>query len=390
MATLLLIIIYILAIGLGVPDSAFGSAWPAIYPDLGLDISMANFVSALVSCGTVISSLFSARIINRFGTAAVTAVSTAMTAIALFGYSASPNIWFICLLALPLGLGAGAIDTAINNYMSLHYSAMYMNFMHCFYGVGVMISPYIMSWALKLSTWRFGYILVAATQAIIALIAILAVPLWKKVSRAKTGQNTADTKTLGIFQMIRSPGIVWASVFFMASTSIEALCTVWSSTYMVHTKGFSASASAGYLVLYYLGLTSGRILAGLLVNKLSTWTNLKLGIVLGFCGVVTLFFAQTPALVMTGLFLIGCGVAPIFPGLVFLTPENFGEDVSQSVTGFEMAAAYVGTLASPVLFGLFAGAVSTYAFPFFLLFFEVMVTIANVALICALKKSGKA
>ena len=159
---------------------------------------------------------------------------------------------------------------------------------------------------------------------------------------------------------------------------------------MVHTKGFSASASAGYLVLYYLGLTSGRILAGLLVNKLSTWTNLKLGIVLGFCGVVTLFFAQTPALVMTGLFLIGCGVAPIFPGLVFLTPENFGEDVSQSVTGFEMAAAYVGTLASPVLFGLFAGAVSTYAFPFFLLFFEVMVTIANVALICALKKSGKA
>jgi len=132
MATLLLIIIYILAIGLGVPDSAFGSAWPAIYPDLGLDISMANFVSALVSCGTVISSLFSARIINRFGTAAVTAVSTAMTAIALFGYSASPNIWFICLLALPLGLGAGAIDTAINNYMSLHYSAMYMNFMHFF------------------------------------------------------------------------------------------------------------------------------------------------------------------------------------------------------------------------------------------------------------------
>lgn len=389
MATLLLIIIYILAIGLGIPDSAFGSAWPVMYLDFGIDMSMANVVSFLASCGTIMASLFSAKLINRFGTAAITAVSTALTVAALFGYAVSPSIWVICLLAIPLGFGGGAVDTAINNYMALRYNAMCMNFMHCFYGVGVMISPYVMSWALRIKDWRYGYIIAGSLQSIIALVAIIAIPLWKKVKCNVEGAEDTPPRTLKFSEMLKTPAILWASLFFFASTSVEGLCTVWCSTYMVNTKGFTAADAAGYLVLYFFGLTTGRILSGLLSNKLSTWTLLKFGICFGTIGCATVFIAYEPILTMIGLFLIGCGVAPVFPGLVFLTPRNFGVDVSQSVTGFELSFAYTGMMISPVIFGFFAGLISTYAFPFFVLFFEVMMAVCNIALVRSLKKQGK-
>ena len=386
MATLLLIILYILAIGLGIPDSAFGAAWPAIHVDLGIDMSMANAVSFLVSGGTIIASLFSAKLINRFGTAAVTAFSTALTVGALFGYAFSPNIWFICLLAIPMGFGGGAVDTAINSYMALRYSAMHINFTHCFYGVGVMVSPYVMSWALRGNGWRHGYIFSGILQTAIAVVSILAIPLWSKVKCCVEGAEDTPPRTLAFKQMIKSPAVVWASLFFFASTSVEALCTGWCSSYMVHTKGFTAADAAGYLVLYFLGLTIGRILSGLLSNKLSTWTLLKIGIGLGASGCAVLFLASSPLFTMLGLLLIGCGVAPVFPGLSYLTPRNFGIDVSQSVTGFEISFAYSGTMISPILFGFFAKTVSTYAFPFFVLFFEIMMVICNVALLRSLKK----
>ena len=389
MATVLLIILYILAIGLGIPDSAFGSAWPAMYLDFGIEMSMANVVSFLVSGGTIIASLSSARLINKFGTATVTAVSTALTVIALFGYALSPNIWVICLLAIPMGFGGGAVDAAINNYMALRYSAMYMNFMHCFYGVGVMISPYIMSWALRAKDWRHGYILAGVLQAIIAIVAIVAIPLWKKVKCQVEGEEDTPPRTLKFFEMLKTPSVLFASLFFFASTSVESLCTVWCSTYMVHTKGFSAADAAGYLVLYFLGLTVGRILSGLLSGRVSTWTLLKVGICFGFIGCIAVFLSSEPILMMAGLFFIGCGVAPVFPGLTFLTPRNFGVDVSQSVTGFEFSFAYTGTMISPILFGAFASLVSTYAFPFFVLFFEALMVICNVSLVRSLKKSGK-
>ena len=389
MATVMLIILYILAIGLGIPDSAFGSAWPAIYVDFGIEMSMANTVSFLASGGTILASLLGAKLINRFGTAAITAISTAITVIALFGYALSPNIWIICLFAIPLGFGGGAVDTAINNYMALRYSAMYMNFMHCFYGVGVMISPYIMSWALRAKDWRHGYIFAGILQAAIALVAIIAIPLWKKVKCNVDGEEDMPPRTLKFFEMLKTPSVLFASLFFFASTSVESLCTVWCSTYMVQTKGFGAADAAGYLVLYFLGLTVGRILSGILSNKTSTWTLLKFGIGFGVLGCIVLLIAGHPTLTMVGLFLIGCGVAPVFPGLTFLTPRNFGVDVSQSVTGFEFSFAYTGTMISPILFGAFASLVSTYAFPFFVLFFEALMVICNVALVRSLKKRGR-
>ena len=390
MATLLLVIMYILAIGLGIPDSAFGSAWPVMYLDFGIEMSMANVVSFLASTGTILASLFSAKLINRFGTAAITSVSTALTVIALFGYSLSPSIWVICLLAVPLGFGGGAVDTAINNYMALRYNAMYMNFMHCFYGVGVMISPYIMSFALEAQGWRYGYVMAGCLQALIAIVAIIAIPLWKKVKCSIEGAEDTPPRTLRFKEMIKSPAIVWASLFFFASTSVEGLCTVWCSTYMVNTKGFSAAEAAGYLVLYFLGLTVGRILSGLLSGKLSTWTLLRVGICLGGVGCILVFFAHEPILTMAGLFLIGCGVAPVFPGLVFLTPRNFGVDVSQSVTGFELSFAYTGMMISPIIFGLFASLTSTYSFPFFALFFEAMMAVCYLSLTRSLKKKSVA
>ena len=239
MTTFLLIIIYIAFIGLGIPDSLFGAAWPAIYPEFGIPISLATLVTVIISSGTIFSSLFAARLINRFGTGKITAVSTTATALALLGFSFSGSILHMCLLAVPLGLGAGAIDTALNNYVALHYKASHMSFLHCFYGIGVSLSPFLMSLALAGGSWRSGYRTVFWFQLGIALLTLFTLPVWKIVRHGLSDEAEEEQSiTLGFLEMLKIPKVVFGCLTFVGSCAIEYTCGVWGSTFLVNSRNF--------------------------------------------------------------------------------------------------------------------------------------------------------
>ena len=376
MATLLLIVIYIAFIGLGVPDSLFGTAWPAIYTDLNLPVSWASIVTIIVSCGTITSSLLSSWLISRFGTGKITAVSTLMTALALLGFSCSDSMLWLCLCAIPLGLGAGSIDTALNNYVALHYKASHMNFLHCFYGIGVSLSPYLMSLALSKGTWEGGYRAVFWFQLAIAALTVLALPLWKKVRHAQNGEEEEETpRVLSFPALMKMPKVRMACLVFIGYSALEYTCGTWGSTFLVNAKGAAADTAARMVTFYYVGLALGRFLSGVLAGRLHSRQLVKIGQMILLAAVVSLFLPLPFAFCSVSLFFIGLGNGPIFPNMLHLTPELFGKDLSQAVIGAEMATSYIGVLLAPALFGLIAQNVTAALFPVYLLvLYALMIT----------------
>ena len=373
MATILLVIIYITFIGLGIPDSLFGTAWPAIYTELHLPVSYANFVTSIISGGTILSSLLSAKVISRFGTAKVTAVSTALTACALFGFSSANHVLFLCLFAIPLGIGAGAIDTALNNYVALHYKAVHMNFLHCFYGIGVSLSPYLMSLMLSDNgNWRNGYRTVFFVQSGIAAVSILTVPLWKTV-RDTLPQGEETISETGFFYLLKQCKVRRACLILIGSCAIEYTCGIWGSTFLVNQKGMAVDFAAKMITLYYIGMACGRFLSGVVSYKFNSWQILKAGQGTMLIAIVLLVL-PFPALISGfALFLVGLGNAPIFPNMLHLTPSNFGKEISQTVMSIQMSASYLSILLAPVIFGWIAQNISVALFPFYLCILYVMI-----------------
>ncbi|MBQ8448071.1 MAG: MFS transporter [Clostridia bacterium] len=389
MATLLLFIIFIDFIGLGIPDSLFGPAWPAIYSEMSLPVSLGSIVSLINTGGTVISSLMSARLIKRFGTAKVTAFSTVVTATALLGFSFSHEFIFLCLLSLPLGLGGGAIDSALNNYVSLHYKATHMNFLHCFYGIGVSVSPYFMSLALAgAGGWRFGYRLAFFVQICIAALTVLTLPLWGRVAE-KSGEE-AEQRTVPLSALARRRTVRMTWLMFICSCAIECTAGIWGSTFLVEAKGISAESAANIIMFYYMGMACGRFLSGVLASKLSPWRIIYLGVGVLTAAVALLFAPLSAPFTALALFLVGLGNGPVFPNLTHLTPINFGKDISGSVMGSQMAAAYIGIMIFPPIYGIMAQTLTPAVFPFYLALFLVLMILAMIMLLRGLKneKSG--
>lgn len=390
MATVLLVIIYIAFIGLGIPDSLFGAAWPAIYPQFDVPMSYASFVTILISGGTVISSLISARLINRFGTGKVTAVCTTLTALALLGFSISGSMVWLCLFAIPLGLGAGSIDSALNNYVALHYKATHMSFLHCFYGVGITLSPYLMSLALGAENdWQRGYRIVALIQTAIALITIFSLPLWKKIRDAAPQEESGPVRTLKFREMAAMPTVRTVWLVFIGSCAIEYTCNTWGSTYLVDIKGMAVDEAAEVITLYYIGMTLGRFLSGVLANRLSSWKLIHIGQTVVLIAVILLLLPLPAPAAVAALFLIGLGNGPIFPNLVHLTPRNFGAEISQSVMGTQMAAASTGIMLMPPIFGLLVQGLGVGLFPYYLTAMFLLMIVCTVLLVRGLKKQGR-
>ena len=390
MMTALLIIIFITFIGVGLPDSVLGTAWPAIYREFNLPVSLAGYISATVSACTIISSLISSRVIDKFGTGVVSAVSTLMTAAALLGYAFSNNAVFFFLLAIPLGLGAGSIDTALNNFVALHYSASKMNFLHCFYGIGVAASPYVMSLALGADdNWRKGYVIIGLIQFAIALIAVLSLPLWKKAEKKDESDNPTPPKPLTLSQLLKMPAVRMSCFAFFGYCALELCAGSWSSTYFVNIKGLTSDKAAQIAMLFYVGLASGRFLSGIVARKVGRWKIIGISSLILFVALV-LFVLPLPVFVAAvALFFIGLGCGPVFPNLTHLTPQNFGEDISQSVIGVQQASSYTGIMLMPWLFGILAQAISTAIFPYYLLFLFVIFALTLFMLKKAVSKKKK-
>ena len=366
MATILLVFIYIFYIGLGVPDSLLGTAWPAIYSELSVPVSYASFISSIISCGTVFSSLFSTRVIAKLGTPRVTVLSTSLTAIAFLGFSCSHNFLWLCICGIPLGIGAGSIDTALNNYVALHYTSMQINFLHCFYGVGVTISPYLMSLALSDNmNWRGGYRTVFFIQLTIAALSVISLPIWKKVKQALPQEE--PIRVLSLSQMLRRRKI-WASCgVFLGISSLESTCLIWGSTYLSESVGMSADVAAALITFYFIGMTVGRLLSGLLTIKYSDWQIIFSGQAVIFVAIILLLMQTNAIITALGLFLIGLGNGPVFPNITHLTPGLYSKETSQSIIGIEMAFSNLSIMLTPILFGVVTTYTGVAIFPKFLL-----------------------
>lgn len=390
MATALLIIIYIAFIGLGIPDSLFGTAWPAIYSEFELPISFGSFVTIIISCGTVLSSVISSKIISRLGTNKVSAYSTLLTALALLGFSFAPNLWVMCFWAIILGVGAGAIDVALNNYVAIHYSATHMSFLHCFYGVGVSVSPYILSLVIAGNFgWRGGYRIAFAIQLIITLLLFLSLPLWRKAHGGENESEENTHKDLSFGSVLKIPGVKMMCSLFIASCAIECTCGGWGSTFLVEYKHLPAEKAAQIIMIYYIGMTLGRFLSGVLAAKLHSWKIIKLGqIVLGLA-LLLLILPGGVYLCALGMFLIGLGNGPLFPNFNYLTPENFGSDISQLVIGIQMASAYIGIMVAPAVCGLLGQVFGMVIFPFYLIVFYAIMIPVTIRIKTVLKRNAK-
>ena len=366
MIGLLLAIIYLSFISLGLPDALLGAAWPLMQVDLNVPVSYAGAISLIIAIGTVISSLLSDRMTKWLGSGKVTAISVGMTAVAIFGFSVSTRFWQLCLWAIPYGLGAGSVDASLNNYVAIHYASRHMSWLHCMWGLGASIGPYIMGAALTGGmNWNTGYRYIALLQALLTAVLFLSLPLWKK-RKDEPGTDGTPVKPLTMKQIFALKGAKEVLLAFFCYCALEQTCILWGSTYFVNVNGLDAETAASFASLFMLGLTFGRFFSGFVTYKLNDTNMIRLGEAIIVLGIAVMLLPLGTVATMAGLALIGFGCAPIYPCIIHSTPEHFGEDNSQAIIGVQMAAAYVGICVMPPLFGILANHISAALLPGYL------------------------
>ena len=387
MYSFLLALIYLSFISLGLPDSLLGAGWPVMHTELGVSVSFMGIISMVISGGTIVSSLLSDKLTHKFGTRAVTVASVFLTVAALFGFSFSGSFSMLIIFAVPYGLGAGAIDAALNNYVALHYKAKHMSWLHCFWGVGAIISPFIMSFALKNLNWNSGYRIVGFIQLAIALLLLVTLPVWK----INKTESTADTKRVGLTAALKIKGVPFLLIGFFAYCAAEATAMYWASTYFTEVKGISGDRAASFAALFYIGITLGRFASGFITERLGDRRMILLGTGLLACGIMILLIPVRSYMTAFAAFLvIGFGCAPIYPCIIHSTPANFGAENSGAIIGIQMASAYVGSTFIPPLFGLFGNAVGFSVMPVYLLsFFALMIIMTEATFRITGKSGGK-
>lgn len=428
MYSLLLVVIYLAFISLGLPDSLLGSAWPTMGADLQVPMSYAGIVSMIISAGTVVSGLMSDRLTRRFGAGLVTAVSVLLTAAALFGFSVSGSFWLLCVLAVPYGLGAGAVDAALNNYVALHYASRHMSWLHCFWGIGTMISPYIMGACLTHGLgWHSGYRIVSFMQIGLTVILFFSLPLWKKrtsaagkkagntdegasrleaentdkgagreeagdadegggrleaveADKAGSGIESGNAENAGgcgraltLREAVRIRGVKLVLIVFFSYCAMETTAGLWASSYLVTWRHISPETAARFASLFYIGITFGRFVSGFFADRLGDRRLIRLGSIVILFGIAMVALPLgTDVMALAGLMVIGLGCAPVYPAVIHATPANFGKENSQAIIGIQMASAYVGTTFMPPVFGLIAQHISIAFYPAFLLVFVLL------------------
>ena len=374
MFQLLLAIIYLAFISLGLPDSLLGSAWPTIYQELNVPVSWSGIVFMIIAIGTVISSLQSDRLTRKLGPGKVTLISVAMTAAALFGFSTCHSFIMLCLWAIPYGLGAGSVDAALNNYVALHFASRHMSWLHCMWGIGASVGPYIMGAALMGGkTWNQGYRVIGIMQTVLVLILFISLPLWKKVASNSEGNEAPERKTpLSLKEIFSLPGAKYAMLCFFAYCALEQTTGLWTSSYLVLSKGIDAGTAARFASLFFIGITVGRAINGFLSIRLSDEQMVRLGQILTLLGILCILLPLGTRIALAGFVIIGLGCAPVFPSLLHATPDHFGAANSQAIMGVQMACAYIGTSIMPPIFGWIAGHISMRLLPLYLMLLLVL------------------
>lgn len=382
MYSFLLVIIYLAFISLGLPDSLLGSGWPVMYGQLDVPMSYAGIITMIIAGGTIVSSLMSDRLTRRLKTGLVTTISVLMTAVALFGFSVSNSFILLCIWAIPYGLGAGAVDAALNNYVALYYASRHMSWLHCFWGVGATISPYIMSYALTGGLgWHSGYRIVSLIQIGLTAVLLLSLPLWK--SRQLNGGRNHETEAavLSLKDALNIKGVKFILITFFAYCALETTTGLWASSYLVEYRGVDAQTAARFASLFFLGITFGRFLNGFIADKAGDKLMIRVGILVTMVGVALVGLPLgTNLTALWGLVIIGLGCAPIYPSIIHSTPFNFGAENSQAIIGIQMASAYVGSTFMPPIFGFIAHNLHIGLYPLYLVLFSVLMLVMSEAL----------
>ena len=379
MYSLLIIVIYTAFVSLGLPDALLGSAWPVMQTQFNVPVHYAGIISMTIAAGTIVSSLLSDWLTRKMNVGLVTALSVCMTAAALFGFSVSDSFLLLCVWAVPYGLGAGAVDAAINNYVAVHYTARHMNWLHCFWGVGAMAGPYVMGFYLARGlSWNNSYGALFVIQAVFAAVLFISLPLWKK-----RGNEPAD-KPLhekGFIRIFRIKGVKQVLTAFFAYCALESTAGLWASTYLVKQRGVGIETAALFASFFFLGITAGRFFTGLMANRLGDKTMIKMGIAVIIIGITAAGLpVDNVGFCLAGLVIIGLGCAPVYPSIIHSTPEHFGVENSQAIVGLQMASAYTGATLMPPLFGWMANAAGLFIYPIFLLVFALLMLIMTSAL----------
>lgn len=352
MISLLLALIYLSFISLGLPDALLGAAWPSMYPEFSVPVSYMGFVAVTISACTVVSSLMADRLINRFGTGKVTAFSTGLTALAMMGFFMSNHFWMLLLFAIPYGLGAGCVDAALNNYVSVHYASRHMSWLHCMWGIGASIGPYIMGFALTVGQgWNMGYCYIGIAQLALTVVLMISLPRWKITGAV---EDSKPQKSLSIPQILRIPGTKEVMVAFFCYCALELSAGQWASSYFVMKDGIPAEKAASLASFFYIGITAGRAISGFITMKLNDTQMIRLGQGIIALGVGVMLLPLGYYASVAGLLLAGFGCAPIYPCVIHSTPDHFGAVNSQAIIGVQMASAYVGNCVMPPLFGVIA------------------------------------
>ena len=376
MFSLLLALIYVSFISLGLPDSLLGSAWPQMQESLGVSLSLGGVISFLITASTILSSLVSHQVIQRFGTGAVTMCSVAMTALALFGFSLSNSFFALCLWAIPYGLGAGSVDAALNNFVALHCKAKHMSWLHCFWGIGATGGPYIMGLCLSRGMgWQAGYRTISFLQMALTLILLLSLPLWKKQELPLSGGETVRPQTPQWGKLLKRPGVKAALTAFFFYSALELTTGLWGSSYMVAVRGISPETAAKWISLFYLGITAGRFFSGFLTLRFSDDAMVRLGEGTAIVGILLMLLPLHNLFLCLGLIFTGLGCAPIYPSLLHATPQRFGKSLSQSLMGTQMAISYLGSTTMPPVSGFLSEKISMGLYPVLLLVFALCMTI---------------
>lgn len=374
MVTWFLILIYLAFISLGLPDSLLGAAWPVIWPEIDSSLGSAGLVAMVIAGGTIASSLASGKMIQWLGTGKLTLFSCLLTATALLGFSMAPSIVWLIGLAVPLGLGGGAVDAALNHYVADNYKAHHMSWLHCFWGVGATAGPIIMAGFIASPySWRGGYTAVAILQFVLVAILLITLPLWKRVAAIRDSMRAVEQKDevsepdeesrARQVNVFRLKGIKPTLLSFLLYCGAEAMVGLWGASYLVETREVNPETAAGWIALYYGGITVGRLITGFITFKVSNRLLIRFGQWIAMAGCILFFLPLSDSFCMVGFVMIGLGFAPIYPGLLHETPARFGKENSAKLMGYQMAVAYTGSTFIPPLFGLIVTLTSTALFP---------------------------
>ncbi len=379
---LLLLIIYLAFISLGLPDSLLGSSWPVMHRELNSNIEFAGLVSIVVCSGTVFSSLLSTRLTHRWGTGKVVLASILMTAVALYGFSITETVYGLVLFAVPLGLGAGAVDAALNHFVAVNYQSKHMNYLHSFWGVGATLGPMIMAWFLSQQLgWRAGYANISYLQFILVAVLLISLPLWRRAAAEHAGIQLQVVEPMSNRSALNIAGVKWQLLTFFCYCSLELGAGLWAASYLISEQGLSAADAAFWTAIYYLGITLGRFICGFVASFVPAHLLVRGGLLTLLLGVLMLMLPDSSLLAKSGLVLIGLGCAPVYPNTIHLTPQRFGERASQAVIGLSMACAYVGSTIMPPLMGLAAAASSFMVLPLILIGFIGLMLLSSERLI---------